>query len=216
MNEGSIMAEVERESLELAEYYNDLDRLLDIRTVEGNTALGLHLTQNRTLLIGSGWHWYLVGKHPTENTFKIVGLNKSDNADRLVYILGVDRKSGTPFLTLLNNKYLRTSNVKKCLKVAQKIDSTSSGFNWGVLVRVVVILIVVVLIVGITLWLSNLGPSSPGAQAVVTTTTTTTSTSTSIAPNSLSTSVSGLMPVVIIAFVLLIVVKIIGSFDERI
>lgn len=111
-----------KQSEALDEYRNNLDDLIGITTVdyEGETGVyGLRLTpKTKELKIDPRYHWFLVDKAKDAPLFKIVGFNKKNWKDNLVYILGKGEKG--PFLLSIPNFRLQdpewmVDNQKKYL-----------------------------------------------------------------------------------------------------
>jgi hypothetical protein len=80
------------------EYWNNLDELLGITTVvEKDTTFGnqkeygLKLWDNSKLSIDDKYEWFIVGKHPNKNMFKVIGVNKENN-NKVSYYLGNNGK----------------------------------------------------------------------------------------------------------------------------
>lgn len=98
-----------KQSEALDEYRNNLDDLIGITTIsyEGESGVyGLRLTpKTKELKIDPRYHWFLVDKAKDAPLFKIVGFNKKDWKETLVYILGKGEKG--PFLLSIPNNRLQ-------------------------------------------------------------------------------------------------------------
>jgi len=113
---------LKKQSEKYVEYHNNLDALLGIRTtirnVEYNPALTLN--KNNGLVIDKKYDWYIVGKAEDKNTFKIVGIHKSDTHKIAVYLLG--ENEGKPFLNGINDSDIE--NVKSVEAIVKETESS--------------------------------------------------------------------------------------------
>lgn len=124
-NDKSLIARLKRASNELAQYVNNLDAFLRIKTINAvdNGSIpgikeleGLHLNSKGELWIDSSFDWYLVEKHPEQDTFKVVGLHKEDASKNVVYLLGRDLTSGVPRLAPVPASRYIEASCEDCLK----------------------------------------------------------------------------------------------------
>jgi len=116
---------LEKQSEKYAEYHNNLDALLGIRTINEKLPwdklenYGLILTEANILHIDKSFDWFIVSKVENQNIFKVVGIHKSDTTKNVTYELG--EKEGQPFLRILNGKRLleksRASSVADIVPV---------------------------------------------------------------------------------------------------
>ena len=127
-NPKELMLRFEKSSRAWAEYLNNLDELLGIRTVRAkeNSGFGLRL-QGSELWIDEGYHWFMADKAQDQDVFKIVGLHKKDAEQNCVYLLGKNNESSQPFLIKLPNPYLDAAY--KCSDCITWAKSTSEVYG---------------------------------------------------------------------------------------
>ena len=220
MTDTKLVTVLERRSRRLGKYVNNLDELLGITSEEDSKVQEFQLEGTRLHVPtpterGGDWDWYLVDKHSKESIFKVVGLCK--DGSRAVYILG-KKKDSTPFLTKVDEEYLRSASVEKCLKSTEKKPQTKHSRN---LVVPIVGLRGVVL-VGLMIWASiHFRPTpveSTSVQSTVTTTVTVpVTTGTAATAETTDPAVSalmGIMPIVLAAMVLLGAVRALAGIGE--
>jgi len=88
-NSAHTISVVEKASAVLLQYQNDLDHILGINTmIDDHKYFGLDLTGNTLAINDTDYDWYITAKQPDENVFKVVGLNKTDASNNVVYVLG--------------------------------------------------------------------------------------------------------------------------------
>ena len=102
LNNASLRLRCVEASNSLSQYINNLDAYLGIKTQRvksGELSLvGSNLYISRPTEEDGDYDWYITAKYPTEPAFKVVGLNKSNPDRNLVYTLGKNSVTGTPFL----------------------------------------------------------------------------------------------------------------------
>jgi len=112
---------LEGQSERYAEYHNNLDSLLGIRTTIRNVAYNQALTLNKNngLVIDKKYDWYITDKVGDKNIFKVVGIYKSDANKVVVYLLG--ENEGKPFLNKLNDSDIDNSkSIDELVKDTQR------------------------------------------------------------------------------------------------
>ena len=88
-NSAHTISVVEKASAILLQYQNDLEGILGIKTaVDNHKYFGLDLTGNTLAINEEDYDWYITAKQKDENVFKVVGLNKTDASNNVVYVLG--------------------------------------------------------------------------------------------------------------------------------
>jgi hypothetical protein len=88
-NSAHTISVVEKASEALLWFQNDLEGLLGIKTeTDNHKYFGLSLESNTLLINEEDYDWYITAKQKDENVFKVVGLNKADAANNVVYVLG--------------------------------------------------------------------------------------------------------------------------------
>lgn len=116
-NSRELISYVKNASESLSQYFNNLDGLLGIQTVNDMSLseYGLSLDGNKLSICGGDtiWDWYITEKHPEADWFKVVGLHKKDESKNKVFILGKHLDNQKPFLYELNEFYIKTP-MDKC------------------------------------------------------------------------------------------------------
>ena len=113
-NPREVILRIENSSKNWKQYINNLDDLLGIKTMVGDSIPnGLLLNADKELWIDSAYHWYIADKYPDQDIFKVVGLSKEDASENKVYILGISKDSHKAFLTKVPTEYLEAS-CKQC------------------------------------------------------------------------------------------------------
>lgn len=127
---------IEKASQKWAEYINNLEGLLGIKTVDytGDGIIGLDLDVHGMLYISRGYDWYIADKMPDEDIFKIVGLHKKDASKNLVYLLGKNKETGQPFLTSISSAHLEDS-IEKCMDA--KKENETNGLMVGLMMSAI-------------------------------------------------------------------------------
>ena len=113
-NSKSLINRLQRASLDLSIYINNLDTILGIKTVavrSNKYCDGIYLNkENNELEIcfdtakGGVWDWYLVDRNIDATMFKVVGLHKEDANKNVVYALGNNKEK--PFLIKVPNEHI--------------------------------------------------------------------------------------------------------------
>lgn len=135
-NPRELILRIEKSSQKWAEYHNNLEGLLGIKTVDytGDGIIGLDLDVHGMLYISRGYDWYIADKMPDEDIFKIVGLHKKDASKNLVYLLGKNKETGQPFLTSISSAHLEDS-IEKCMDA--KKENETNGLMVGLMMSAI-------------------------------------------------------------------------------
>jgi hypothetical protein len=115
-NSRGLICYVKNASESLSQYFNNLDELLGIQTVNDMrlSEYGLSLDGNKLSICGGDtiWDWYITEKHPEADWFKVVGLHKKDEAKNKVFILGKHLDNQKPFLYELDKSHIKEETYK--------------------------------------------------------------------------------------------------------
>jgi hypothetical protein len=120
-NAKDFVVSIKEASNGLSQYINNLDELLNIKTIEDYkfaTEYGLNMIGNNLLICGGDtiWDWYITEKHPDMDVFKVVGLHKRDASKNVLYLLGKNSETNAPFLYKLPEQYIDKECIKECVK----------------------------------------------------------------------------------------------------
>jgi hypothetical protein len=119
-----------------AEYHNNLDGLLGVKTRMGlseNEPLTLR-TEIGELSMKREYDWFVVDKIQDKNIFKIVGLNRKNACDNCLYLLGREDEFGKPFLKRLSIEAFEKS-CEECY--GEKKENETNGLMVGVMMGVI-------------------------------------------------------------------------------
>ena len=89
-----------------------------ILLIEG-IILFIFLRDRQLFINEESYDWYLVGKNPDQDMFKVVGLHKEDSSKNLEYLLGKDGGTDAPYLIELPQGYL-DSDWAECTSYANR------------------------------------------------------------------------------------------------
>lgn len=132
-NSKELILRIEKSSQKWAEYTNNLDGVLGIRTINmfaiTNDMDGLDLHRDKDLLIHPRYDWYIADKMPDQAIFKIVGLHKKDASKNLVYLLGKNKELGEPFLTKLPERYIEVTDSQQYLSWISAFGRGNNGIE---------------------------------------------------------------------------------------
>jgi hypothetical protein len=108
-----VIMRIETQSKKYEKYIQNLDKLLGVQTKLMNKVdygLALYKTLescNIQLLINDSYDWLIQDKHDKLYLFKVVGVDKKDKENKLVYILGIENSS--PYLIKIPSEYIENT-----------------------------------------------------------------------------------------------------------